>query len=94
MIAEHPGQPRFGLTDPDPAVRHPPLPSWSEISWADLGPVSASVTYVPSAPPPMVPAGTTRTWGASAADMAAITYQPAVRVALRASDLLKKKMTT
>ena len=26
--------------------------------------------------------------------MAAITYQPAVRVAIRASDLLKKKMTT
>jgi hypothetical protein len=93
VIAEHPGQPRFGLTDPDSAITHPPLPSWSEISWADLGPVSASVTYVPSAPPPMAPAGTTRTWGGSAADMAAITYQSAVRVALRASDLLKKKTT-
>lgn len=91
VIAEHPGQPRFGLTDPDPAVTHPPLPSWSELSWADLGPATASVTYVPSAPPPLVPPGTTRTWGASAADMAAITYRPAVRVALRASDLLKKK---
>jgi hypothetical protein len=27
VIAEHPGQPRFGLTDPDPTVTHPPLPS-------------------------------------------------------------------
>jgi hypothetical protein len=36
----------------------------------------------------MAPAGTTRTWAASAADMAAITYQPAVRVAIRARDLL------
>jgi hypothetical protein len=89
VIAEHPGQPRFGLTDPDPAVTHPPLPSWNELSWADLGPTGATATYVPSAAPPMTPAGTSRTWGASAADMAAITYQPAVRVALRARDLLK-----
>jgi hypothetical protein len=44
--------------------------------------------YLPAAIPPMAPADTTRHWGASAADMAAITYQPAVRVALRAKDLL------
>ena len=88
VLAEHPGQPRFGLTDPDPAVVHPPLPSWDELSWADLGPAAATAVYLPSAAPPMAPAGTTRQWGASAADMAAITYQPAVRVALRASDLL------
>jgi hypothetical protein len=87
VIAEHPGQPRFGLTDPDPAVTHPPLPSWDELSWADLGPAAAD-TYLASAAPPMSPAGTTRTWAGSAADMAAITYQPAVRVAIRASDLL------
>lgn len=88
VLAEHPGQPRFGLTDPDPAVTHPPLPSWDELSWADLG-ATAEPLYVPSAAPPIAPAGTTRIWGASAADMAAITYQPAVRVALRARDLLK-----
>jgi hypothetical protein len=89
VIAEHPGQPRFGLTDPDPAVTHPPLPGWNELSWADLGPAGATAAYVPAAAPPMTPAGTSRAWGASAADMAAITYQPAVRVALRARDLLK-----
>jgi hypothetical protein len=88
VLAEHPGQPRFGLTDPDPAVVHPPLPSWDEISWADLGSGAAAAVYLPAAAPPMAPAGTTRRWGASAADMAAITYQPAVRVALRAKDLL------
>ena len=88
VLAEHPGQPRFGLTDPDPAVVHPPLPTWDEISWADLGPGATAAVYLPAAAPPMAPAGTTRHWGASAADMAAITYQPAVRVALRARDLL------
>ena len=88
VLAEHPGQPRFGLTGPDPAVVHPPLPSWDDISWADLGPAAAAAVYLPTAAPPMAPAGTTRRWGASAADMAAITYQPAVRVALRAKDLL------
>jgi hypothetical protein len=88
VLAEHPGQPRFGLTDPDPAAPHPPLPAWDELSWADLGPGAAGAAYVPSAPPPMAPAGTTRHWGSSAADMAAITYQPAVRVAIRARDLL------
>ncbi len=91
VVAEHPGQPRFGLTDPDPAVTHPPLPRWDELSWADLGAADPAPAYLPSAAPAMAPAGTTRTWGASSADMAAITYQPAVRVALRASDLLKAK---
>ena len=51
-------------------------------------PAAAAATYLPAAAPPMAPAGTTRTWAASAADMAAITYQPAVRVAIRARDLL------
>ena len=88
VLAEHPGQPRFGLTDPDPAAPHPPLPAWDELSWADLGPGAAGAVYVPAAAPPMAPAGTTRHWGSSAADMAAITYQPAVRVAIRARDLL------
>jgi hypothetical protein len=88
VVAEHPGQPRFGLTDPDPAVVHPPLPTWDELSWADLGASAAAATYVPQAPPPMAPAGTSRQWAGSAADMAAITYQPAVRVAIRARDLL------
>jgi hypothetical protein len=89
VVAEHPGRPRFGLTDPDPTVKHPPLPTWNELSWPDLGPAAPTAVYVPSATPPMAPAGTTRSWGASAADMAAITYQPAVRVAIRAGDLLK-----
>jgi len=88
VVAEHPGQPRFGLTDPDPTIRHPPLPAWDELSWADLGSAAAAATYLPAAAPPMAPAGTTRSWAASAADMAAITYQPAVRVAIRARDLL------
>ncbi len=93
VIAEHPGRPRFGLTDPDPAVTHPPLPAWDELSWADLGPAAAAATHVPAVVPPMAPAGTTRRWGASGADMAAITYQPAVRVAIRASDLLRSSTT-
>ena len=88
VIAEHPGQPRFGLTDQDPQSPHPPLPTWDELSWADLGPTAATATYVPLPAPPMTPAGTTRHWAGSAADMAAITYQPAVRVAIRAKSLL------
>jgi hypothetical protein len=47
VLAEHPGQPRFGLTDPDPSVDHPPLPSWDEISWPDLGPGAAAAVYLP-----------------------------------------------
>ena len=89
VIAEHPGQPRFGLTDPGEAIVHPPLPAWDELQWTDLGPAAANAAYVPAEPPAMAPAGTTRHWGATAADMAAITYQPAVRVAIRARDLLR-----
>jgi hypothetical protein len=86
VIAEHPGQPRFGLVDPDPTVTHPPLPTWDELSWADLGPTPA--IYVPTTAPAATPPGTSRHWAASAADMAAITFQPMVRVAIRARDLL------
>jgi hypothetical protein len=93
VIAEHPGQPRFGLTDPDPASTHSPLPTWDELSWSDLGPAAAAAAYLPQEPPPLLPAGTTRQWGASAADMAAITYQPAVRIAFRARDLLRSSTT-
>jgi hypothetical protein len=93
VVAEHPGQPRFGLTDADPTITHPPLPTWDELTWPDLGPGATAATYLPSAAPPMAPAGTTRHFGASAADMAAITYQPAVRVAIRARDLLAKPTT-
>jgi hypothetical protein len=89
VVAEHPGRPRFGLVDSDPAVTHPPLPSWDELTWDDLGPSAGSAEHLRSTTPPMTPAGTTRRWGASAADMAAITYQPAVRVAIRARDLLR-----
>ncbi len=88
VIAEHPGQPRFGLTDPDPTITHPPLPTWDELTWPDLGSTAATATYLPTTAPSMAPAGTTRHWSGSAADMAAITYQPAVRVAIRARDLL------
>jgi hypothetical protein len=94
VIAEHPGQPRFGLTDPDPAITHPPLPTWDELSWADLGATAANASYVPAPAPPMSPAATTRHWAASAADMAAITYQPAVRIAIRARDLLAATAAT
>jgi hypothetical protein len=92
VIAEHPGEPRFGLVDPDPEVTHPPLPAWDELTWYDVDPAASGPTYVPRRAPPMSPPGTTRHWAASGADMAAITYQAAVRVAIRARDLLPKAL--
>jgi hypothetical protein len=89
VLAEHPGQPRFGLVDSDSALANP-LPSWDELSWANWS-GSASATYPPTEQPSASPATTTRVWARSSADNMTISFQPAVRVGIRATTLLPTK---
>jgi len=99
VIQEQPVAPRFGLDEPD----GPPGPpaSWSDLDWADLVPAGtdlATVRYAGVAGPLATPAVTlpvlagrpqpTATWAADSAQMAAITYQRPMRVAVHARTAL------
>jgi hypothetical protein len=100
VIQEQPTAPRFGLDEPGegPPV---PLTTWSDVDWGDAVPSGidlAAVRYVrvagPLATPPLtlpVLAGhpePTATWGADSAQLAAITYQRPMRVAIHARTAL------
>lgn len=99
VIQEQPAAPRFGLDEPDGP---PATPStWSELDWADVVPAGtdlATVRYATVAGPLAQPAVTlpvlsgraepTATWGADASQMAAITYQRPMRVAIHARTAL------
>ncbi|MBM2619319.1 hypothetical protein JIG36_27585 [Actinoplanes sp. LDG1-06] len=99
VIQEQPVAPRFGLDEPD----GPPGPpaSWSDLDWGDLVPAGTELSTVryasvagPLATPPVtlpVLAGRPQpvaTWSADSAQMAAITYQRPMRVAVHARTAL------
>ncbi len=100
VIQEQPAAPRFGLDEPGEGPQTVPT-SWSELDWADLFPVGTDLAAVrhasvagPLATPPVelpVLAGRaepTATWGTDASQMAAITYQRPMRVAIHARTAL------
>lgn len=100
VIQEQPAAPRFGLDEPGGG---PPAPaaSWSDLDWAAIFPPGtdlaavrhASIAGPLAAPPLTLPvlagrAQPTATWGIDAAQMAAITYQRPMRVAIHARTAL------
>ncbi|MEH0845739.1 hypothetical protein V6U81_25470 [Micromonospora sp. CPCC 205711] len=100
IIQEQPTAPRFGLDEP-PAPAGPArgLPSsWSDLDWSHVSPAGGDVTHIGvvgplGTTPASLPvlsghALPTATWGADAAQMAAITYQRPMRVAIHARTAL------
>jgi hypothetical protein len=100
VLQEQPTAPRFGLDEPGDGPQTAPA-SWSDVDWGDVLPAGtdpATARYVPVAgplnsPPLTLPvlAGRpqpTATWGADAAQFAAITYQRPMRVAVHARTAL------
>ena len=90
VLQEQPSEPRFGLDAADGPAG--PIESWDEFSWGHLG---ENVAYVElGASPPTAASFSNPTgavWDAEtsrASDVAAITLQPPVRVAIHGSDLL------
>ena len=83
VLAERPGQVRFGLDDTTPGTD---LSTWDDLSWAAL---SGSSTYiqitantpVPSSPSPGV-------WNTTSADMATILFRSPTMYARHASNML------
>lgn len=100
VIQEQPTAPRFGLDEPADGS-DPALSSWSDLDWADVVPPGTDlgeVRYTPIAGPlaeqpltlPVLSgrALPTATWGVDSAQMAAVTYQRPMRVAIHARTAL------
>jgi hypothetical protein len=83
VFQEQPSETRFGLDDADIPE---PMASWEDLTWAHMG---AGVAYIDldwAFDPPKSTGGIG--WATHAADMAVITCQQPVRVAIRAARLL------
>ncbi|HEX8111979.1 MAG TPA: hypothetical protein VF516_29810, partial [Kofleriaceae bacterium] len=100
ILQEQPTAPRFGLDEPGDGPQEAPT-SWSDLDWGDVVPPGtdlAAVRYVRvagplAAQPVTLPvlaghAQPTATWGADASQMAAITYQRPMRIAIHARTAL------
>jgi hypothetical protein len=85
VIAEHPGEPRFGL---EPAVVDGALTEWNALAWPQ---VAGAVVHnhLSLTPPPPVTTLQEATWGANAAHQAFITLRRPRRLALHATALLR-----
>ncbi|MGW5667198.1 hypothetical protein [Micromonospora sp. NPDC003776] len=102
VVQEQPTAPRFGLDEPADTTSPGTLGSWSDLDWSDLVPAGTDLTKLryagvagplAGAHPVTLPvlsgrAQPTATWGADAAQMAAITYQRPMRVAIHARTVL------
>jgi hypothetical protein len=101
IIQEQPTAPRFGLDEPDNKPLGD-KDSWASLDWSDVvepGGELSNVRYVrvagphaassaPTTRPVLDQSDTMATWDADAAQMAAITYQRPVRVAILGTTML------
>ncbi len=89
VIAEVPGEPRFGMD----VQFKPDVPgkfTWNDLSWKNF---ENQLDFVKATIPPSnteapLPDGDTGTWGRTAEDMAAILFQRPVMVPVHASEML------
>ena len=106
VIQEQPTAPRFGLDEPGAGPPTAPA-SWAELDWADVVPAGtdpATARYAGIAGPLATPARTlpvlggrpqpTATWAADSSQMAAITWQRPMRVAIHARTALPSEVPT
>ena len=83
VLAEHPGEPRFGLAA---TVAGPgsTLKDWNDLAWSQVTVVNNHVSVAK----PATATGPGATWGADAANQAYITYRQPMRIAFLATALL------
>lgn len=84
VLAERPGQLRFGLDDTIPPGG---LTTWDDLSWPALTNDSDHIELANNAPEPSAP-DTPGVWAATAADMASILFRSPVMYARHASNML------
>ncbi len=92
VIAEVPGEPRFGM-DLTAAINTPGDPDWNDLSWKHF---SDGLQFIRSDIKPTlgIPPGIKEKWGASSSDMAAILLQRPVMVAIHATEMLNRKISS
>lgn len=102
VIQEQPTAPRFGLDEPDDGVGAPPPATWAGLHWGHVVAAGTDLTRVshvsvdgPLSSPKRVqrpvldiPTSPLAEWGVDSAQMAAITYQRPMRVAIHARTAL------
>lgn len=100
VIAEVPGEPRFGMDisfDPD---KKDGTVTWNDLSWENFD--GGNIPFISGTKAPEMPDGNTFNvasqdavgrWGRSAADMATILLQRPVMIAVHATEMLDKEIT-
>lgn len=84
VLQERPGEPRFGLDEGAGGA----MTDWLGLNWGHMGSTVTYIDLTTSVPTPTKPGGLT--WGnqSRSSDLAAITFQPPVRVGIHASRML------
>ena len=93
IIAEVPGEPRFGMDIKfNPVDPNPSKFTWNDLSWENFG--TEPLTFVSDGikPKKTDSTATKGVWGRSSADMASILFQRPVMVAVHASEMLDKEV--
>lgn len=100
VIAEVPGEPRFGMDISfDPDKPNDPV-TWNDLSWENFD--GGNIPFISGTKFPKKPDGTgfdvaqqdkSGNWGRSAADMATILLQRPVMIAVHATEMLDKEIT-
>ncbi|WP_458190063.1 hypothetical protein [Haladaptatus sp. NG-WS-4] len=98
LLEEPPGEPRFGLDEPDDTSYGKPPSTWNDLTWGHLSP-DGEYHYVKvgTTKPGTDPRGLTGkklddvTWGKNSAHMASITWQRPYRMAIHADDMIPPK---
>jgi hypothetical protein len=87
VLKERPGEIRFGL---DEAAGAPPatIANWQQLTWQHVGAVEDYVNLANAVPTPTDPRGLSWGVGSRSSDVAAITLQVPVRVAVHATRML------
>lgn len=78
LIAQPPGDARFGLDELEQGSQPTPVQTWRELTWAHVRDADLSPARPPDSPPPGF------VWGRTSADLAAILHQDPFRVVLPA----------
>ncbi|SCF19737.1 hypothetical protein GA0074695_4248 [Micromonospora viridifaciens] len=87
VLAERPGQVRFGL---DPAAPPDGLRTWDDLSWAHLTGVADHLVITGNTPAPAE--ASTGAWATTSADLAAILFRSPVMYARHGSDMLPREI--
>jgi hypothetical protein len=89
VLSEHPSEPRFGFRAAPAGPASSTIATWNDLAWPQVKDSVVHNHLRVAVPPSVTPTGEAGTWGANAAQQAFIAYRRPVRVAFRATALLR-----